>query len=147
MGFTTEKELVATAVSSPCLQNIINENITDTFFELEFKGLFGIPDLVVATTQEKPRTYAFEMKLANWKRALAQAYRYRAFADVAYVMMDDDYVGPAIANLAKFIKSNVGLLSIKPCGDILVHHQPEEAAPYCEYLAATMRNRIETCCC
>jgi hypothetical protein len=57
---------------------------------------------------------AFEMKLSDWRKGLAQAYRYSYFADQAVVVLPPNLAAIAKANLDLFRKSNVGLWSFNP---------------------------------
>lgn len=57
---------------------------------------------------------AFEMKLSDWRKGLAQAYRYSYFADLAVVVLPPDLAATAKADLGLFRESNVGLWSFDP---------------------------------
>lgn len=74
-------------------------------------------------------TIAFEAKLKNWQRALTQAYRYRWFADISYVVMDEDYARKAIENIVHFKNANVGLITLSEVGQITYHHSPLAQKP------------------
>lgn len=74
------------------------------------------------------KSIAFEMKLKNWKRALMQAYRYKWFADYAFVVLDDFYVTPALKNINLFKLYNVGLVSINKT-EVYRHYNPPKAKP------------------
>lgn len=52
---------------------------------------------------------AIEAKLKDWKRAMSQAYRYRGYADQAWVILDSSYANGAIAATYEFQRLNVGL--------------------------------------
>jgi hypothetical protein len=136
MGFRSEKHLFDTAVESDPLQHLANLYPNTTSL-VEPRGLFGIPDLVIASLgpsvedSSGVKAFAFEMKLANWKRALVQAFRYRAFAEMSFVLLDHKHIRPALAGLAKFQRANIGLLSVDTMGGVFVHHQPVEQKPYC----------------
>lgn len=54
---------------------------------------------------------AFEFKLANWRRALYQAIRYRTFSHRVFVVMPPKAVRPALAGEHIFRQFNVGLLT------------------------------------
>lgn len=66
---------------------------------------------------------AVEAKLADWSRALGQAYRNRQFADESWVVLDHRFHRPAVAQLERFIRSGVGLASMDLNGDLYVHHR------------------------
>jgi len=143
MSFRTERELVVCALASPAFHILVESDHCLTYHRLELAGLFGIPDLVTVTIDaplKTVRTIAFEMKLRNWRRALAQAYKYKAFARQAYVVLDHAHVGPAMSQLHLFRRSNIGLLSINLWGDIFVHHVPYEESPYCPQLRGTFQD-------
>lgn len=73
---------------------------------------------------------AIEAKLKDWKRALKQAYRYRWFAEYAFVVLDAHHAKPAINNIDIFQKYNVGLASINPEGDLERHFTPKRQQPF-----------------
>lgn len=147
MGFRTEKELFDTAlISSPILH--LANLYSNTTYLIEQTGLFGIPDLVIAShnlsgTCEQPIiAFAFEMKLSNWKRALAQAFRYRAFAEVSFVVLDNKYIGRALKQIDRFQIANIGLLSVDLEGNLRIHHQPSHDAPFCQQTRANFEQII-----
>lgn len=123
---------------------------TDVDFarEIPMNG-FGIADLVVVfwdpvrLHKNKPVTdsrefiktaspiiRAFELKMSNWRRALAQAHRYKYFADVAIAVLPNTQVTPALDYLNTFKAVNVGLWSFEPASDrIIMHFTPRPTAP------------------
>ena len=62
---------------------------------------------------------AFEMKLSDWRKGLAQAYRYSYFADQAVVVLPPDLATTAKADLDLFRESNVGLWSFDPATEAI----------------------------
>jgi hypothetical protein len=52
---------------------------------------------------------AFELKMRDWRKALAQAYRYRYFADAAFVVLPPPAAESALAFLPTFKVLEVGL--------------------------------------
>lgn len=73
---------------------------------------------------------AFEMKLTDWRKGLAQAYRYSYFADVAIVVLPTDASKAAKAELQLFRKLGVGLWSFdKTTGKIRKLFTPRYAKP------------------
>ena len=73
---------------------------------------------------------AFEMKLSDWRKGLAQAYRYSYFADLAVVVLPPDLAATARANLYLFRESNVGLWSFSPAtGAICKLFTPRSLGP------------------
>lgn len=79
--------------------------------EFQLNG-FGIADLVsVLFTPKKLALHAFEMKMGDWRRAIAQAYRYKYFSDSAFVVLPPNEALKAKESLSVFRSINVGLLS------------------------------------
>ncbi len=141
MAYSTEKELITTIKNSSYIKRLTNTR--KSFIGEEIEGLFGIPDLVVA----KPGinglfTFAFEAKLSNWKRALVQAYKYKAFAKMSYVIMDSAHITVALSNREQFIKSNIGLISFDTDGRMYVHHHPFVNEPYSPQLERKLNGII-----
>lgn len=71
------------------------------------------------TLLNRQRLTAFEMKLADWRKGLAQAYRYTYFADLAVVVLPPDLATVAKADLDLFRQSNVGLWSFNPATETI----------------------------
>ncbi len=141
MGFETEKELFNTVINCRYFQKIFNSSYNIAYFA-ELKGLFGIPDLVIVN-KDKGRTLAFELKLSNWKRALVQAYRYRSFAEKSLVILDKKYINPALSNIEKFKRANIGLLSIDQYAKIEFHFKPKLDVPYSDHLVSVFKKKME----
>ena len=114
----------------------------------EMDGLFGIPDLIVAfgklscKGRRFIRTFAFELKRFDWKRALMQAFRYKAFVNYSYVVIDDYYVSRAIKKIYLFERANIGLLSINQSGVISWHLKCKFDQPYSHYLRKEMFSKV-----
>ncbi|THU33004.1 hypothetical protein FAM09_26535 [Niastella caeni] len=72
---------------------------------------------------------AIEAKLKNWRRALAQAFRYKWFAEKSFVVLDSKHFKPALNNIGEFRKLNVGLAEISKGGQIVIHYRPQKEAP------------------
>lgn len=90
------------------------------------------PGRWIKVRQPRPlvsQIYAIEAKLRDWRRALSQAARYRAFAHQAWVLLDEASVKPAVARLDRFIGLNVGLASISTDGRFHRYHVPEKRPP------------------
>jgi hypothetical protein len=142
MRFATESELVAKAIRHLPFRHWLRAPSSASVFQArEMKGLFGVPDFVAAVvppnTGQRCSTpsVAFEMKLSDWRRGLIQAFRYRAFARVAYLVLDASRIGPAVANTERFERSNVGLVGIETDGRFTVYHVPQDEEPFCPDLA------------
>jgi hypothetical protein len=144
MAFNSETEMFDLALSNDFFKGhpFISPNSS---FYIEPKGLFGIPDLVIATIDPDTITgnpisvYAFEFKLKNWKQALMQAFRYKSFANYSFVIMDNDFIDPAIKNYTSFLRANIGLLSIDDHGKIIKHVDTRSDLPY----SKGIRNKVE----
>lgn len=144
--FATEKELFDTALQSSFIRNFHISYRLSTYM-VEPRGLFGVPDLVIARVNDHLQTrtlqtFAFEMKLSNWTRAIVQAFRYRAFAMMSYVVLDHAFIARALRNINRFHAANIGLLSIERSGSVLVHHQPDSRQPYSPQLESTFQVMI-----
>jgi len=131
LRFKTENELFKKALESRFFKKLASPE-NKVFCKAEAPNLYGIPDYVIftITNSQGAVTYAFEMKLRHWKRALVQAYCYRAFANKSYVLLDHSRIGSPVRHIDEFKLSNVGLLSINTEGDVFVHFTPKYAKPY-----------------
>lgn len=144
MGFASEKQLFQTVVESIEFQHLATLYPNTTSL-VEPGGLFGVPDLVIASLGRRyceVKAFAFEMKLSNWQRALVQAFRYRSFAELSFVVMDHKHIKPALASISRFERAHIGLLSINTSGELFVHHQAEETKPYCDRTRATFEQML-----
>jgi hypothetical protein len=73
---------------------------------------------------------AFEMKLTDWRKGLAQAYRYGYFSDLAIVVLPPESAKLARAELTLFRKLNVGLWSFhRETGRIRRYFTPRASKP------------------
>jgi len=149
MAFKTEQKLFDKALSSKFIRGLISANPgTTTYCEAEVPNLYGIPDYVIfkvnphANLNKRFTTYAFEMKLSNWKRALVQAYCYQAFANKSYVLLDHSHIRSPRKNLIEFKKSNVGLLSIDIEGRVFLHFEPKYRKPYSKRAEVAWLRRV-----
>jgi hypothetical protein len=73
---------------------------------------YGIADLIwflPEKNRDSATLYAFETKLANWKRAFQQAYRYSFYSDVSCVVLPAQKSKPAVANIDLFELHGIGL--------------------------------------
>jgi len=145
MPYESEQALFDVALQTPFFKKLVaGENRAQI---VEPKGLFGIPDLLTIHAKRnnvnKITTTSFEMKLKNWKRALAQAFKYKAFSEFSYVVIDHHYAMPAIKNISKFQLANIGLLSIDTKGRIYRHVTPVKEEPYCESFRQQLLNLVQ----
>ena len=63
---------------------------------------------------------AVEAKLADWRRALVQARRHTDFADASYVALPPAAAERAAAARAIVESAQVGIMAVKPAGDVRV---------------------------
>jgi hypothetical protein len=147
--FSSESQLLDAVLGSSYVQSLLKEQDGQAGqYHLELAGLFGVPDLVVVgildggTGAEIAVSRAFELKLSNWRRALVQAYRYRAFANLSYVVLDGRHSRSALAHLDLFRRSNIGLLSVSERGSVVPHYEPEYDVPYCDHLTSQFEERV-----
>ena len=142
MKFESEEQLKKFASESEFIKSRI---ASADYYEYELTGLFGIPDLVIADVRSDGSlsSFAIELKLSDWRRALRQAFRYRAFAWKSFVLMDSEYVHRARRHEERFRDANVGLLSIrrKDCR-ISKHVTPNYQEPYSQPLSERFRNIV-----
>lgn len=98
----------------------------------EVKGISGIPDyILVQETDNTNIAVGIELKLQNWKRAMRQAFRYRAFCEQSYVILDNARLKPALKRIEDFIKFNIGLASIDVYSKVLeIHFKPKIEEPF-----------------
>jgi hypothetical protein len=68
-------------------------------------------------------TISVEAKLHHWRRALAQAYRYRRFSNYSFVLLPKSTAGSAVDNLEIFRRHDVGLVTLGEHG-LRVHYCP-----------------------
>jgi len=97
-----EKSLLA-----PIKSFLRSQGCLTLFPELQFFDR-GID--VYAYADQAKCSYAIELKLTKWQKALRQAAIYQLCADLCYVAMPSDYV--ARANQREFKEAGVGLLSV-----------------------------------
>ena len=148
MSFVTEEELFKQIYNSSFITNIVESFMYPTVAYTELKGFFGIPDLVIAnlssidSSVQILRSFAFEMKLSNWKRALIQAYKYRAFVNFSFVVIDQSKLRPVLKNLDQFVLSNIGLISVNTTGHISLHYYPERTDPYSKSLMLKLKKLV-----
>lgn len=87
--------------------------------ELHVPGL-GIADIVSLLISPRKKTLqAFEMKIRDWRKALAQSYRYKYFADSVYVVLPPDEADKAKLAISDFSVFNVGLWSFDAEGSVI----------------------------
>lgn len=85
--------------------------------------------------------WCFEGKLRNWKRALYQATRYRAFAHRSFVVMPEDSIRPAEAQVRLFRLARVGLLALDHAGRVRVITRPRPQRPRSQIMHTMAKGR------
>jgi hypothetical protein len=133
--FDTEIEM------SILFEKFLKANFGNTYLK-ECQGLFGIPDFVFYAKQnDEVSIISFELKLKDWKRAAKQAFRYKSFSNVAYVVLSSRNVKAALNNIDFFEKYNIGLAKFGNDCDFEILFKPESIKPYSENLNSKL---IET---
>ena len=131
MCFKTEKEM------SVLFKYFIESNINGVDFEIleETKGLFGIPDYMLVEINQNSIKYiiSFELKLNNWNRALKQAFKYRAFSNESFVVIDCSSIKTALKNIRIFESANIGLASFCNENIFKIHYSPNKSIPFSKY--------------
>lgn len=74
-------------------------------------------------------SFAVELKLSKWQKALKQAYRAKSYADYQYVALDESHIEPALQNQEQFEKYGIGIISIGETGECSVHYRPDRNDP------------------
>jgi len=94
--FQTELEM------SLMFEKYLKANFGNAYLK-ECQGLFGIPDFVFYIKQKQEISIiSFELKLKNWKKAAKQAFRYKSFSNISYVVLSSKSANAALNNLELF---------------------------------------------
>jgi len=137
--FTTEQEM------SFLFEKFLKANFGNSYLK-ECQGLFGIPDFVFYTKQKQEVSIiSFELKLKDWKRAAKQAFRYKSFSNIAYVVLASKSANAALNNIELFEKYNIGLAKFDTNSDFEILHKPESSTPYSENLNQKIVGSISSC--
>jgi len=148
MSYSSELSLYDDFIQSSMFRKIIQNLGYYSICISEFKGLFGIPDLLIINYEVKDgkphilQTIAFEMKLSNWKRALIQAYRYKAFAEKSFVVIDKNYLHLVNNNQKEFDLSEIGLISGESKNDFNVYIPAKYSEPYSKPLTEKFHRKV-----
>lgn len=78
-------------------------------------------------------TYAFELKISDWKQALKQAFGAKSYSNIQFVILDDDFIKSPLKNKNLFKKYNIGLISVRPESKFKIHYYPDKNKPYSEF--------------
>ena len=108
----------------------------------EQPGLFGVPDFIFYTKQQQEYSFiSFELKLKNWKRAAKQAFRYKSFSNISYVVIGSNSADSAINNIEMFKRYNIGLASFDS-NSLDFHFKPKTNSPYSENLKQKLVSKV-----
>lgn len=134
--FATEQEM------SLKFERFLKVNFGNAYLK-ECQGLFGVPDFVFYTKQKKEVSIiSFELKLKNWKKAAKQAFRYKSFSNISYVVLASKSANSALNNIALFEKYNIGLAKFDTDSTFDILHKPILNTPYSEKLNDRLVNVI-----
>ena len=133
--FATELEM------SLMFEKYLKSNFGNAYLK-ECQGLFGVPDFVFYNKRNKEVSIiSFELKLKNWKRAAKQAFRYKSFSNIAYVVLSSQSANAALNNIELFEKYNIGLAKFDSNNYFEILYKPEIGMPYSDNLN---RKLVET---
>jgi len=132
MKFINE-EVMSNKIYTILLEEIDNNNNIKIL--KEFDGIVSIPDFLIIIKDKNANPYliSLELKLKNWKRALNQAFRYKAFCNEAYVIIDSNSINRIIKNLNNFRKANIGLATFDRELNIKIYNKAMPSLPYSRF--------------
>ena len=126
--FETEQEM------SIKFERFMKMNYGNAYLK-ECQGLFGIPDFVFYNKKEQNISIlSFELKLKNWRKAAKQAFRYKSFSNIAYVVLPEKTAKTAMKNIDMFKKYNIGLASFDLSSVFEILYKPKLSTPYSDNL-------------
>ncbi len=131
--FDTEQEMVIALISILKSKSLSINQARDFVIMQEVEGLVGRPDILLKSKKNK-KIITIELKLKNWKRALAQAYKYKSFSDISYVCMDEFNINTVLKHLDMFKKYNIGLITISKNKKVNIIFKPDATKPYAKDL-------------
>nr|WP_315155068.1 hypothetical protein [uncultured Flavobacterium sp.] len=130
---------------SKIFEKFLKDNFGNTYVK-EYKGLFGVPDFVYYDKRdEKIELIAFELKLKNWKQAIKQAFRYKSFSNLSYVVIPSVSVDSAFKNIELFKKYNIGLAGFNSLREFEILFKPTSEIPYSDNLNNKILESIKLC--
>jgi len=136
--FETEQEM------SLMFEKFLKMNFGNTYLK-ECQGLFGVPDFVFYAKQKQEISIiSFELKLKNWKKAAKQAFRYKSFSNISYVVLASGSSKAALSNIELFQKYNIGLAKFDNDSFFEILYKPEIGTPYSEELNQKLVNTISS---
>lgn len=98
----------------------------------EFISPFGIPDYMIVEYENNSikSIISFELKLSSWKRGLAQAFKYKSFSNISFLVLDGDKKDLLKKHISNFKKSNIGLAVFNNKKEIDILFLPTIESPY-----------------
>lgn len=130
---------------SKIFEKFLKDNFGNTYVK-EYKGLFGVPDFIYYDKRdEKIELIAFELKLKNWKQAIKQAFRYKSFSNLSYVVIPSVSVDVAFKNIELFKKYNIGLAGFNSLREFEILFKPTSEIPYSDNLNNKILESIKSC--
>jgi len=137
--FSSELEM------SILFEKFLKSNFGNTYLK-ECQGLFGIPDFVFySQTNDKLSIISFELKLKDWKRAAKQAFRYKSFSNIAYVVLSPGNIQSALKNISLFEQYNIGLAKFNEESEFEIYYKPQSGQPYSQQLNKKLVDSIGKC--
>lgn len=134
--FATEQEM------SKMFEKFLKSNFGNAYIK-ECQGLFGIPDFVFYSKDKKDvSVISFELKLKNWKRAAMQAFRYKSFSNISYVVLSPQSADAALCNIELFEQYNIGLAKFGRNNEFEILFKPNAVKPYSENLSQKLVSSI-----
>ncbi len=126
--FATEKEM------SQKFEKYLRTEFGSSYIK-EFPGLFGIPDFVYYIKEDQEISIvSFELKLKDWRQAAKQAFRYKSFSHIAYVVMPNNCADNARKNIELFKKYKIGLAVFGMNNEFEIIYSPSRGMPYSDSL-------------
>ena len=136
MQYSSEKAM------SRDFEKYLKVHLGSSYFK-EWSGLFGIPDYVCFDKQGgEINVVSFELKLSDWKRAMVQAFRYRSFSHLSYVVMPEGAAESASRHADEFQQYGIGLLAFGPNG-LRKLCESSPATPYSPQLSDKVIDKVK----
>lgn len=130
---------------SVIFENFLKKKLGNTYVK-EYRGLFGIPDFVYYNKNEdKIELIAFELKLKDWKQAIKQAFRYKSFSNISYVVIPTVSINVAFKNVELFKKYNIGLAGFNSSKEFEILFKPTSETPYSSELNNKILESFKSC--
>jgi len=124
-------------------ETFLKGHVGSAYFK-ECKGFFGIPDFVHYRKDGNDIVIvSFELKLQDWRRAVTQAFRYRSFSHMSFVVLSAENSDSVRKNLDLFERYNIGLATFDKQKNFQVLFRPIASEPYSELLKSKMVHEVE----